>query len=99
VVVQAAGGFGSLQGMGLYHQRIDLLAYGPTALKADELHEKCMSVLNVLSDSYQLGIMLCNAELENGGNADKVPNTTGNGPNWPFVISTWGIESLFEGVE
>lgn len=98
VVIQAAGGEGfSMQG-GMRHQRVDVLAYGATALKADELHEKVTVALEALSDKIVNDILLCNANLEVDGTSDEVPATVGNGPNWPYVISTWEIESLFEGV-
>jgi hypothetical protein len=101
VVLTQMGGFGDLQGIGLYHQRIVITAYGKTAQGADALHEKCMQALNNLDNYYSTAkdVMLCNADLESGS-LDDIDTTGTTGTNsrqdWPYVESTWGIMVIFD---
>jgi hypothetical protein len=96
IVIEATGGFGTLQSLGLYHQRIDVRAYSSTAQLAYALFEKITVALNAIDNVFYKDVTITNAELEIGASDEEEPGADLN-RTWPFVRSSWGIETVFDG--
>lgn len=90
VVVQNAGGFGNRGTSSDYHQRIDVVAYGPDSLTANHLQLACMGALNRVKRLVINGTILYSVSNETLPSPGRSPTSF-----WPYSWTTWSVHTNY----